>query len=137
MSKLFALSIAIPAIAAITACNGPHSFKKAEDPEEAGTEFVRAALDGNYEKASFYLYPDSTDKVMFSKWKKDYDRMSAEEQQKYKDASIRPIEIKKINDTVTNYTFTNSYKQDTTTLRIIRVNGDWLVDLEEILYHHR
>jgi hypothetical protein len=134
MTKLSIFSIAILAFAA---CNGSHSFKKADDPEEAGTEFVRAALDGNYEKASFYLYADSTNKVMFSKWKKDYDRMSADEQQKYKDASIRPIEIKKVNDSVTDYTFTNSYKQDTTTLRIIRINGDWMVDLEEILYHNR
>ena len=134
MTRLFTLSIAMLALAA---CNGSHSFKKAEDAEEAGTEFVRAALDGNYEKASFYLYADSTDKVMFAKWKKDYDRMGAEEQQKYKDASIRPIEIKKVNDSVTEYTFSNSYKKDTSTLRIIRVNGEWLVDLEEILYHHR
>ena len=134
MTKPFILSIGVLILAA---CNNPHSFKKAEDAEEAGTEFVRAALDGNYEKASFYLYNDSTDKVMFAKWKKDYDRMGAEEQQKYKDASIRPIEIKKVNDSVTDYTFTNSYKMDTSTLRIIRVNGEWLVDLEEILYHRR
>ncbi|HXB94566.1 MAG TPA: hypothetical protein VNU70_05385 [Puia sp.] len=132
MLKLF-----IPLVLLLSACNGPNSYKKAQDPEEAGSEFIRAALDGNYEKASFYLYADSTNKVMFAKWKKDYDRMSAEERQKYQDASIRPIEIKKVNDSVSTYTYTNSYKNDTTTIRIIRSNGDWMVDLEEILYHHR
>ena len=134
MIRKFILSIGVLGLAA---CSNALSFKKAEDAEDAGTEFVRAALDGNYEKASFYLYADSTNKVMFAKWKKDYSGMKPEEQQNYRDASIRPIEIKKINDSVTDYTFTNSYKKDTSTLRIIRVNGEWLVDLEEILYHRR
>jgi hypothetical protein len=124
-------------VLALAACNNPHSFKKAEDAEDAGTEFIRASLDGNYEKASFYLYPDSTNKMMFGKWKKDYDRMNPDEQEKYKDASIRPIEIKKINDSVTSYTYANSFKKDTTTIRVVRINGEWMVDLKEILYHSR
>jgi Domain of unknown function (DUF4878) len=119
----------------LAACNNAHSYKKAEDAEEAGTEFIRASLDGNYEKASFYLYADSTNKMMFSKWKKDYDRMGPEDQQKYKDASIRPIEIKALNDSVTSYTYANSYKNDTTTIRVVRIHGEWMVDLKEILYH--
>ena len=98
MIRIILLSTVVLTLAA---CNNAHSYKKAEDAEEAGTEFIRASLDGNYEKASFYLYADSTNKMMFSKWKKDYDRMGSEEQQKYKDASIRPIEIKALNDSVT------------------------------------
>src|ERR1700742_4644252 len=82
----------------LAACNNPHTFKKAEDAEDAGREFIRASLDGNYEKASFYLYADSTNKMMFSKWKKDYDRMSPEVQQQYKSAEIMPINIRTLND---------------------------------------
>lgn len=117
----------------LAACNNPQSFKKAEDAQDAGREFIRASLDGNYEKASFYLYPDSTNKMMFAKWKKDYDHMSPDEKQKYKDADILPIVVKTVNDSVTTYTYANTYKKDTTTIRIIRVNGEWLVDLKEIL----
>ena len=121
----------------LAACNDK-SFKKAEDAQDAGREFIRASLDGNYEKASFYLYPDSTNRMMFTKWKKDYDRMSPEEQQKYKDASILPINIQKLNDSVTSYTYANTYKKDTSTILVLRVNGEWLVDLKEILNgrHH-
>lgn len=122
---------------AATACNDPHTFKKAEDAQDAGREFIRASLDGNYEKASFYLYADSTNKMMFAKWKKDYDRMSPDEQQKYKDASILPIDIHPLNDSVTSYTYANSYKKDTTTIRIVKINGEWMVDLKEILYHRK
>ena len=45
------------------ACSDPHSFKKAEDAQDAGREFIRASLDGNYEKASFYLYEDSVNQI--------------------------------------------------------------------------
>ncbi|HVS96308.1 MAG TPA: hypothetical protein VHE54_07470 [Puia sp.] len=134
MTRIAILSIGILALAA---CNNAHSFKKAEDAEDAGREFIRASLDGNYEKASFYLYADTTNKMMLAKWKKDYDRLSADEQQKYRNASIMPVDIHALNDSVTDFTYFNSYKRDTTTIRIIRVRGDWFVDLEEILYHHR
>ena len=122
----------------LAACNSNTSFKPAEDAQDAGREFIRASLDGNYEKASFYLYPDSTNKMMFAKWKKDYDNMRTEDQQKYKDADILPIDIHALNDSVTSYTYANSYKKDTTTILVVRVKGNWLVDLKEILKgrHH-
>jgi hypothetical protein len=129
--------ILFPALLLVAACNDSHTFKKAEDAQDAGREFIRASLDGNYEKASFYLYADSTNKMMFNKWKKDYDRLSSDEQQKYKDAEIRILDIHPINDSSTSYTYTNSYKNDTTTIGIVKVNGDWLVDLKEILRHQR
>lgn len=67
------------------------------------------------------------------KWKKDYDKLDAKTREQYKEASIMPIAIQPQNDSVTNYTYSNSYKKDTTTIKIIRVNGEWLVDLKEIV----
>jgi Domain of unknown function (DUF4878) len=126
--------IIIPSLLVLlAACGDPHSFKKAEDAQDAGREFIRASLDGNYEKASFYLYADSTNQMMLAKWKKDYDRLDRDEQRKYKDADILPINIQALNDSVTSYTYTNTYKKDTTTVKIVRINGEWLVDLKEIL----
>ena len=131
----------IPAAALLlllAACKDEHSFKKAEDPQDAGREFIRAALDGNYEKASFYLYVDSTNRMLFNKWKKDYDHMDHEERKKYANADILPINIKDVNDSTTSYTYTNSYKkEDTTTILVMKVNGEWLVDLKEILKNRK
>jgi len=134
MIRIFILSLSVLALAA---CNSADSYKKAEDAEDAGREFIRASLDGNYEKASFYLYPDSTNKMMLAKWKKDYDHLNQDEQQKYRDASIMPVDIHALNDSVTDFTYFNSYKRDTTTVRILKVHGDWMVDLKEILYNRR
>jgi hypothetical protein len=127
----------LPAVLLLAACNNIHSFKKAEDAEDAGTEFIRAALDGNYDKAKFYLYEDSTNQILFNMWKKKYDGMPHEERKMYQDADILPITIQKVNDSVTSYTYANSYKRDTTTIRVVRIDGDWLVDLKEILNHKR
>lgn len=121
----------------LAACNNIHSFKKADDPQDAGREFIRAALDGDYDKARFYLYADSTNKTLLDMWKRKYDNMPHEERKKYEDADIRPVDIHAVNDSVTSYTYANSYKQDTTTIRVVRINGDWLVDLKEFLNHKR
>ena len=71
--------------------------------------------------------------MLLDKWKKDYDGLSHEEQKKYRDADIRVINLQTINDSVTSYTYANTYKLDTTTIKVIRVNGNWQVDLKEIL----
>ena len=98
----------IPVITALLLISCKDAFKKAEDAQDAGREFIRASLDGNYEKASFYLYPDSTNKMMFTKWKKDYDNMPADEKQRYKDASILVFESHPVNDSVAIFTYANS-----------------------------
>ncbi len=125
--------ILLPSLLLLAACGSSHSYKKAEDAQDAGREFIRASLDGDYEKASFYLYTDTTNQMLLSKWKQDYDQLDHEERKKYKDADILPINIQTINDSVTSYTYANTYKKDTTTIKVIRVKGDWLVDLKEIL----
>jgi hypothetical protein len=127
----------LPAMLLLAACNNIHSFKKAEDPQDAGREFIRAALDGDYDRARFYLYADSTNQTLLDMWKNRYDHMPHEERQKYQDADILPINIQTVNDSVTSYTYANSFKHDTTTIRVVRINGDWLVDLKEILNHKR
>jgi hypothetical protein len=125
--------IFIPSLLLLAACGGLHSYKKAEDAQDAGREFIRASLDGDYEKASFYLYSDTTNLMLLDKWKKDYDKLGHEEQKNYKDADIRVIDLGAINDSVTTYTYANTYKKDTTTIRVVRIKGEWLVDLKEIL----
>jgi hypothetical protein len=125
--------IIIPTLLLLAACGNPHSFKKAEDAQDAGREFIRASLDGNYEKANFYLYADTTNQMLLNKWKKDYDRLDHEEQKKYKDADILALDIQALNDSVTLYRYANTYKKDTTTIRVVRISGEWLVDLKEIL----
>jgi len=118
----------------LLACNGG-SYTKAEDAEAAGTEFIRASLDGNYKKAMFYLYMDSSDTnvMLLEKQKRNYNQLPEEDKVRYKEASIRALEIQPLDDNTVNYKYTNSFNPtDTTTIKIIKVNNEWLVDLKDI-----
>ena len=121
----------------IIACHAGKTFDKAEDAQDAGRQFIRASLDGDYEKARFYLLNDSVNLLLISKWQQGFDKMDRDTRQQYREASILPINIRAINDSVTTYTFSNSFRKDTTTVHIVRVNGEWLVDLKEILNYKR
>lgn len=118
----------------LLSCKDETSYTPATDPEEAGTQFIRASLDGNYAKARFYLFKDSTNLLLIKQQQINYEQLSPDRKRDNRDASIRPIEIKKENDSVTFYKYYHSSNtKDTTTIRIIRENGVWLVDLKSIL----
>ena len=118
----------------IFSCENKKGFTKAEDAEDAGREFIRASLDGDYDRAMFYLYKDSADfnLRLLDKWRGHYNSLSKEEKHSYKSASIRPIEIVPSDSSTYSYTYYNSYKKDTTTIRILKVNNDWMVDLRDL-----
>ena len=117
----------------IIACHAGKTFTPAEDAQDAGRQFIRASLDGDYEKARFYLLNDSVNLILINKWQQDFDKLDRDTRQNYREASIIAINIKAINDSITTYTFSNSFRKDTTTVHILRKNGEWLVDLKEIL----
>ena len=117
----------------ITACHAGKTFNKAEDAQDAGRQFIRASLDGDYEKARFYLLNDSVNLLLISKWQQGFEKMDRETREQYREASILPIRIRAINDSLTTYTFSNTFRKDTTTVHIVRIKGEWLVDLKEIL----
>jgi len=121
------------AVILLTACSDDSSYKKATDAQDAGREFIRASLDGDLKKASFYLLRDSVNEYLYKKWSDQYRQLSPEEKKQYRDAQIRPIRIENQNDSTVNYTFTNSYKQkDTTVIKVVRINGEWFVDIKDI-----
>lgn len=123
-------------IAAILSCNsGQEAYTKAENAQDAGTQFVRASLDGDYDKAAFYLLKDSTNTMLFEKQQANYKQLSGKEKDKEKAASIRPVAITTDNDSTVLYKYYHtSNPADTTTLRIVRQqDSTWLVDLKSII----
>jgi hypothetical protein len=128
--KLFFLLL----LTSIIACNDPDKYTPALDPQDAGREFIRASLDGNYKKALVYLLKDSTNLTLLTQQQKNYQELNSEEKRTHREAVIRPLAIKNENDSVSTYKYVNSYNtRDTTTLKIVRVNGEWFVDLKSIL----
>jgi hypothetical protein len=120
------------------ACQSPEGYKKAEDAQEAAREFIQATLEGNEPKALFYLYKDPSDNnlMLLREWKKSYDRLAAEEKTNYQSASIIVAGSKTVNDSVVQFTYSNSFKKQKTTLKIVRKNGEWLVDFKDFISYN-
>jgi hypothetical protein len=118
----------------LAACGGSSDYYKAEDAQDAGRQFIRASLDGNYEKAKFYLLKDDDNLTLLRKQQINYQQLSKEDKRSFADANINPIAITPINDSTTTYKYHNSFHTtDTTTIRIIKVNNEWLVDLKSVI----
>ena len=117
----------------LCSCNNDATFHKAEDAQDAGREFIRASLDGNYDKAKFFLLKDEDNLMLLDRWKEMYGKLAPDTVRAFKDADIRPIKIEAINDSTTQYTYSNSFTKDTTALKIVRVNNEWLVDLKTLI----
>lgn len=110
------------------------SYKKADDAQDAGRQFIRASLDGDYNKAEFYLLKDSTNLLLLHKWEGMYKELSSKDKSRYKQSTIRPVAITPENDSTVIYKYYHtSNPSDTTTLRVVRHDSTWLVDLKSII----
>jgi hypothetical protein len=108
---------------------------KSENDMDAARNFLDAALKGNYKEASNYMLQDSTNLGYITVTERSYQRLGSDEKNNLKGASLRFFDTKKINDSTTITIFANSYKNDKDTLRIVRENGQWLVDLKYLFEH--
>src|ERR1700712_5325305 len=108
MKKIF---IVLALAAVIVSCGTEAAYTRAADAQEAAREFIRASLDGNYDKASFYLYKDAAgvNEMLLNKWKTDYSRWSQEDKVGHKEANILVITTQPVGDSSLNYIFSNSY----------------------------
>ena len=116
------------------ACTAGGGYEKAENAQDAGRQFIRATLDGDHQKARFYLLQDTTNLLLIERQQQNYNQLSNTEKQQRRESNIHPLSIKKVNDSTTSYRYFSSYNlKDTTTISIVKSNGNWLVDLKSIL----
>ena len=103
----------------------------AENDVDAARNFIRSALDGNYQKARNYMLPDSLNNQLLSTFDDNYRlHMDREEKRAYRESSIRISDMRKLNDSATVVTYSNSYKNKPDSLKVVRRDGKWLVDFK-------
>ena len=61
---------------AIAGCTAGGGYEKAENAQDAGREFIRATLDGDHQKARFYLLQDTTNMLLIEKQQQNYNHSS-------------------------------------------------------------
>ena len=98
---------------------------------DAAGKFIRAALDGDYSKARTFLVNDSINQQIIYLYERYYNNsMTQEDKKAYKKASIRFLkDTQPLNDSVTIIHYSNSYKDKPDSLKVIKANGQWLIDL--------
>ena len=117
------------------ACNNAKQNINAENDLDAARDFIRAALDGKFDLARKYLLTDSSNNQYLDAVERNYNKMDAEMKGSYRGASINIHLVNPVNDSTTIIVYSNSYKNDHDTLKVIKSNKNWQVDLKYLFTH--
>jgi hypothetical protein len=109
---------------------------KPENEEDAARIFIRAALDGDFDKARTLVLKDSLNLEDLDVSERYYkERMSAEEKSQYRGASIHIHEKKNLDSTTSIVYFSNTYRKQKDSLKVIKQDDRWLIDFKYIFKH--
>jgi hypothetical protein len=98
---------------------------------EVATAFIRDLLDNNFAEAEQYLLKDETNDQIFERFKKQYNEKDKAILEKYKNADIIVNNISYVTDSVCIFNYSNSYSRtNKTILKVVRIDGKWLIDLK-------
>ena len=127
MNKITISVLAI--ILVITACKHSAEVSK-RDALESGRGFIESSLKGDYGEAKKYLLQDSTNIEYFTGLKDFNSKRSKDEKEGYKGANILIDSTQQISDSVTIITYSNTYKNQPSKLKMVKKNNEWLVDFK-------
>lgn len=102
-----------------------------ENDADAARNFIRSVLDGRLEKARDMLVKDSLNIQLFDAYERIYNtRTSPRDKRGYRESSINIYSVRPENDSTSVISYSNSYKKRVDSLKVIRENGEWKVDLK-------
>ncbi len=122
----------------MTACGNQEEKAPAtsDNHVDAVRNFVRAALDGKFKEARMYMISDSVNNNYMDVAERSYDHMSQEIKDGYRASSIQfPSPMISINDSTSIVIYSNSYKNNPDTLKVIKTGDKWLVDFKYLYLH--
>jgi len=114
--------------------SGRNDSESQENPIVAASNFIRAALDGDYDKAKKFMMNDSLNQEELSTTQRLNERLSPDEKKRYREATIRIHETRNLDDSTSVIHYSNSYRNKTDSLRVIRKGEKWMVDFKFIFH---
>jgi hypothetical protein len=123
------LAFCIVAVIGLTACNNE---KKVPNSDIGVAQaFIKDILENNFKEAETFVLKEETNKQYFDLFKKEFESKSPAELENYKKADIIINEISPLNDSVSIVNYSNSFKRDKSNkVKMVRIDGQWLVDLK-------
>ncbi len=93
--------------------------------------FIKDIQENNFKDAEPLILVDDANKQYFDLFEKHFQSKSKEELDQFKNADIIVNEISNVDDSTTIVNYSNSYKkEEKNKVKLVRVNGQWLVDLK-------
>ena len=121
-------------------CKNTDKAKVEDEPEnsvDAARDFVRSALDGKFREARAYLLEDSVNTNYMDVAERSYQKASQEVKDGYRTSTIYIHKVDSVNENTSIVVYSNSYKNDHDTLKLLKVNDQWLVDIKYLYEHDR
>jgi hypothetical protein len=112
----------------LIACGDPAGHEKPEDGLDAGREFIRAVLDGDYKKGELYILPEEEDQKLYRTYTDYMRKRPGKELIELKQASIIVNNVEELGDSVQIIHYSNSYSKRPTNVKVVRKNDRWYVD---------
>ena len=112
-----------------TACNHSAEVSK-RDPLESGRGFIESSLKGDYDEAKKYLLQDSLNIQYFEGLENFNSKRNDDEKEGYKNANIIIDSIQQLSDSVAIITYSNTFKNIPSKLKMVKKNNEWLVDFK-------
>jgi hypothetical protein len=105
--------------------------EKPENDVDAARTFIRFALDGDYGRARNLIINDTLNNEYLDNFERYYqNNMSREDKRGYRESSINLYDSRQVSDSITIVNYSNSYKKKRDSLKVVHLNGQWLIDLK-------
>ncbi len=129
MKTIRQISCNILVVILLASCTG-NNYLPAETALEGGREFIDACLNGDFDKAAFYMIDNSVNTEDLLKIKRDYNLKSSDEKYNYSSASIIINADETINDSTHIINYKNSYDKIARKVKVIKRKDRWMVDFK-------
>jgi len=119
-------------------CKGKNSTAadKSENDVDAARNFIRAALDGKFDEARTFMLSDSVNTNYMDVAERSFQHIDQSIKDGYRSATINIIAVTEpVKDSETVIIYSNSFMNNPDTLKVLKANGQWLVDFK-YLYQH-
>lgn len=110
-------------------CGGrQRDLRAADDPLEAGREYIDACLKGDFSRAAYFMLPGDENAARLKEKERDYRDKDKEGRQQYRTASININEVIERSPDTTVIRYSNTVDKKSETIQVIRHSGAWLVN---------